>query len=507
MQAARIVVDRDFVLSDLDRRVFGAFVEHMGRCVYGGIFEPGHPTADAQGFRSDVLALTKELGPTIIRYPGGNFLSGYNWEDGVGPRAQRPVRRDLAWFSTETNQFGTNEFMDWSRKAGTEPMFGVNLGTGGPEQARRFLEYCNHAGGSALSDLRRAHGHAAPHGIKFWCLGNEMDGPWQICHKTAGEYGRAALETAKVMRWTDPTIQLAACGSSHRNMATYGTWEYTVLDHCFDEVDFISLHTYFRNDTDEIREYFGVIELMDAFIKEVVAICDAVAAKRRSPRRIMLSFDEWNVWYRTHQIEHMRKPGWPSAPPLIEEVYNVEDALIVGGALIALMNNADRVKAACLAQLVNVIGPIMTEPGGAAWRQTIFHPFALAARHGHGRVMQARVTSGGYSAKSFPEIPWLYASVVDNPADGSTTIFALNRHLSEPLDVVAELRGLGADRQLVAAHEIHHPKLKAVNTRDMPNTVTPRSNADVRVEGERVTARLKPASWNAIVTRAAPQAG
>ena len=502
MPQASIIVDRDFVLADLDRRVFGAFVEHMGRCVYGGIFEPGHPTADAQGFRGDVMELTRELGPTIIRYPGGNFLSGYNWEDGVGPREQRPARRDLAWFSTETNQFGTNEFIDWCRKTNIEPMLGVNLGTRGPDEARRFLEYCNHAGGSALSDLRRSHGYEAPHGVKFWCLGNEMDGPWQIGNKTAQEYGRAALETAKVMRWTDPTIQLAACGSSHRNMKTYGAWEYEVLDHCFDEVDFVSLHTYFRNDADEMSEYFGVIELMDAFIKEVVAICDSVAAKRRSHKRIMLSFDEWNVWYKTHTLEDMRKPGWPQAPKLIEEVYNVEDALIVGGALIALMNNADRVRAASLAQLVNVIGPIMTETGGAAWRQTIFHPFALAARHGHGRVMRARVDSPGYAAKAFPEIPYLYSTVVDNPEYGTTTIFALNRHLSEPLDLTAELRGLGRERTLVSATEIHHPNLKAINSRAQPNTLAPRASTAVSVEGERVVARLKPASWNVIVTKA-----
>lgn len=502
MPSAQVIVDRDFVLSELDRRVFGAFVEHMGRCVYTGIFEPGHPTADQQGFRGDVLELTKELGPTIIRYPGGNFLSGYNWEDGVGPREGRPRRRDLAWFSTETNQFGTNEFVDWCRKAGVEPMLGVNLGTRGPEEARRFLEYCNHAGGSELSELRRAHGYADPHNVKFWCIGNEMDGPWQICHKTAQEYGRAAQEAAKVMRWVDPTVQLAACGSSHRNMKTYGAWEYEVLDHCFDEVDFVSLHTYFRNDDDDLPEYFGVIELMDAFIREVVAICDAVAAKRRSQKRIMLSFDEWNVWYRTHQIEHMRRPGWPEAPRLIEEVYNAEDALIVGGALIALMNNADRVKCACLAQLANVIGPIMTEPGGAAWRQTIFHPFALAARYGHGRVMQARVNAPAYAARSFPEIPYLYATVVDDPATGNTTIFALNRHLTEPLELEAELRGLGADRQVVEALQVHSPNLKAANTHAAPSTVSPARLGAVTVDGERVRARLEPASWNVIVTRA-----
>lgn len=502
MPHASLVVDRDFAVADLDRRIFGAFIEHMGRCVYTGIFEPGHPQADAQGFRDDVLELTRELGPTIIRYPGGNFLSGYDWRDGVGPVAERPVRRDLAWFSTETNRFGTNEFIDWCRKADIEPMFGVNLGTKGPDEARQFLEYCNHAGGSQLSDLRRAHGWEKPHDVKFWCLGNEMDGPWQICHKTAAEYGRAALETAKVMRWVDPTVQLAACGSSHRNMPSFGAWEYEVLDHCFDEVDFISLHTYFRNDDDDMREYFGVIELMDTFIREVVAIADAIAAKRRSSKKIMLSFDEWNVWYRTHQIEHMRRPGWPEAPRLIEEVYNVEDALIVGGALITLMNNADRVKAACLAQLVNVIGPIMTEPGGPAWRQTIFHPFALAARHGHGRVMRTRVESPCYAAKSFPEIPYLLSCVVHNPIDGITTIFAMNRHLTETLDLTAELRGLGTERRLVSAQEVHDPQLKTVNTRERPNAVTARDLGDVRVEGERITARLKPGSWNVIVTQA-----
>ena len=270
--------------------------------------------------------------------------------------------------------------MTWCKAAGIEPMFAVNLGTRGPDEARHFIEYCNHPGGTQYSDLRRAHGFEQPHGIKFWCLGNEMDGPWQICQKTAAEYGRVAQETAKVMRWVDPGVQLTACGSSNHAMPTYGHWEHEVLERCFDHVDFISLHQYFRNDANDIKTYFSVIEDLDSFIKEVVAIADAVAAKRRSPKRIMLSLDEWNVWYKAHTPSDLRKPGWPQAPRLIEEVYNFEDALIVGGVLITLMNNADRVKAACLAQLVNVIGAIMTEPGGPAWRQTIFHPFSQAAR-------------------------------------------------------------------------------------------------------------------------------
>ena len=498
MTKASITVDRDFVVSDLDRRVFGAFVEHLGRCVYGGIYEPGHSTADARGFRGDVMELTKELGASIIRYPGGNFMSGYDWEDGVGPVEARPKKLDLAWFSTETNRFGTNEFIDWCKAAGVEPMLGVNLGTRGPDEARRYLEYCNHPGGSHFADLRRSHGYEAPHDVKFWCLGNEMDGPWQIGAKTAQEYGRVAKESAKVMRWIDPTLVLSACGSSHRQMPTYGSWEYEVLDHCFDEADFISLHTYFANKTDEIDEYFGVIDQMDSFIKEVVAICDAVAAKRRSPKRIMLSFDEWNVWYKAHTIEHMRKPGWPEAPALLEEIYNMEDALIVGGALITLMNNADRVKCACLAQLVNVIGPIMTETGGPAWRQTIFHPFALAARHGQGRVLQAKVETPTVVTKAVPEMPLLLTSVTDDPATGRLSIFALNRSPTDALDVAIDLRGFGAEIRVETALELHHANLKAINSKEAPDVVKPAPLEGVRVDGGKVSARLKPLSWNVI---------
>lgn len=502
MISAHVIVNRDFVLADLDRRVFGAFVEHMGRCVYGGIFEPGHPTADEHGFRGDVLALTRELGPTIIRYPGGNFLSGYNWEDGVGPVEDRPRRLDLAWFSTETNRFGTNEFIEWARAAGVEPMLGVNLGTRGPDEARRFLEYCNHPGGTALSGLRHEHGHAEPHDVKFWCLGNEMDGPWQINAKTAAEYGRVAHETAKVMRWVDPSIELAACGSSNREMETFAAWEYEVLEHTFDDVDFISLHTYFANPHGTTEEFFGNIERMDSFIKEVVAVADAVAARRRSPKRIMLSFDEWNVWYKARGIDFQRIAGWPEAPKLIEEVYNVEDALVVGGALITLMNNADRVRCACLAQLVNVIGPIMTETGGPAWRQTIFHPFALAARYATGRVLRILVDSPSYAAVSAPEIAYLLASVVEDEATGRIAIFALNRHLSEELALSVDLYGFAIEG-IETAVQVHHANMKVTNTKAAPDTLVPMPLEGVNVAEGKLAARLRPGSWNVIVVSTA----
>jgi alpha-L-arabinofuranosidase len=499
MLTSQIVIDRDFAIAPLDRRVFGTFVEHMGRCVYGGIYEPGHPTADSNGFRADVLALTRELGATTIRYPGGNFLSGYNWEDGVGPRDKRPKRLDLAWGSTESNAFGTNEFVTWCKAAGVEPMFAVNLGTRGPDEARHFLEYCNHPGGTYYSDLRRAHGFEKPHDIKLWCLGNEMDGPWQICQKTAAEYGRIAQETAKVMRWVDPGVQLTACGSSNRGMPTYGHWEHDVLERCFENVDFISLHQYFRNDANNIRTYFSVIEDLDYFIKEVVAIADAVAAKRRSPKRIMLSLDEWNVWYKAHTPADLRKRGWPEAPPLIEEIYNFEDALIVAGVLITLMNNADRVKVACLAQLVNVIGAIMTERGGAAWRQTIFHPFAQCAQFGHGEVLRTNVKTDSYATESHPKIDFLLSSVLHDPGSGRATVFALNRSTTEEMQLAVELRGLGA-RRLVEATELHHPDLKASNTRGAPSLVAPKKHGDASTAGTILRAKLRPLSWNVFVT-------
>jgi len=509
MRNATVVLDRDFRIGTTDPRLFGAFIEHLGRCVYGGIYEPGHPTADAKGFRQDVMALVRELSPTTMRYPGGNFVSGYNWEDGVGPVEQRPRRLDYAWLSTEPNTFGTNEFIDWCRMAGIEPMLAVNLGTRGPDEAGRFIEYCNHPGGTALSDLRRQHGYAAPHGVKFWCLGNEMDGPWQTCAKTADEYGRVATEAAKIMRWVDPTIELAACGSSGRNMATYGAWEDTVLQHTFDQVEWISLHTYLNNYADDTPAFLASPDLMDAFIEEVVAIADAVAARRRSRKRIMLSFDEWNVWYRTRRRTANRtRPGWPVAPPILEEVYTMQDALAFGGACIALLNHADRVRAASLAQLVNVIAPIMTETGGSAWRQTIFWPFAHISNHGRGTALRAIVGSETYSAAYhdprgpsdppilLPAVPYLKLAAVHTEG-GGVSLFALNRDLHQPIRMTAEVRGFGTLR-VTDAVTMHNQDLNLANTKDAPDQVRPLALGNINAVESIVTAELPPASWTMV---------
>jgi alpha-N-arabinofuranosidase len=509
MQRATVLLDRDFAIGQTDPRLFGAFVEHLGRCVYGGLFEPGHPTADEKGFRRDVLDLVRELGPTIIRYPGGNFVSGYNWEDGVGPVEARPKRLDLAWFSTEPNTFGTNEFVDWCRAAGLEPMLAVNLGTRGGDAARNLVEYCNHPGGTHYSDLRRRHGYEHPHGVKFWCLGNEMDGPWQMEYKTATQYGLVAREAAKMMRWIDPTVELTACGSSSRNMPSYGRWEDEVLEHTFEHVDYISLHTYLNDYADDIPAFLASPDLMDSFIDEVVAIADAVAARRRSPKRMMLCFDEWNVWYRTRRNRRARvMEGWPVAPPILEEKYNMKDALAFGGLCISLLNHADRVRAACLAQLVNAIAPIMTESGGPAWRQTIFYPFAQMSRYGRGRVLQTRVESESYSASyydprgeqdlTFPisHVPYLKIAAVADES-GGLSLFLLNRHLEDAMTVSIEARSF-REMAVATALQLSDDDLSAVNTKEDPDRVSPAPLDDVRVEGGRIRATLRPASWNLV---------
>jgi len=492
---ATVIVDRDFTVGETDPRLFGGFIEHLGRHIYTGIYEPGHPRADADGFREDVLELVRELNMPIMRYPGGNFVSGYHWEDGVGPRDQRPVRLDFAWQVTETNQFGTNEFITWCRKAGTAPMLAVNLGTRGPAEAREYLEYCNHAGGTAWSDLRRRHGYPEPHNVRLWCLGNEMDGPWQLGHMTAEEYGRLAAETARIMKQFDPNLELVVCGSSHRGMPTFGTWEWTVLDHAFEHVDYLSLHTYYGRGSEGTPGYLGWPDHMDRFIEEAAACADAVAAKRRSPRRIHLSFDEWNVW--GNSGSHRLTEPWPVAPRSHESIYTVEDALVVGGMLLALLNHADRVRVGCLAQVVNVIAPIMTEPGGAAWRQTIFYPFAQASRYGRGVVLRTLVTSTAYDAPNGHGFPHLKTAVVRSPEGDALTIFALNRAVEQSLALTVEMRAF-APMRVAEWTVLRDDDLTAANTRANPARVQLRPMTGATMDGSRLMVRLPPASWNMI---------
>jgi alpha-N-arabinofuranosidase len=496
VKAARLVLDRGFAVAEVDERVFGSFVEHMGRAVYGGIYEPGHPTADDEGFRGDVLSLVRELGVSIVRYPGGNFVSGYDWEDGVGPRSERPARLDLAWRSLESNHVGTDEFVAWARKADVEPMLAVNMGSRGLDAARSLVEYCNLAGGSKWADLRRTNGHEEPYGVKVWCIGNEMDGPWQIGHKDAVAYGRLANEAGKAMRWVDPGIELVVVGSSNSRMPTFGAWEDTVLDLTWEIADHLSLHTYY--DPESFRSldaFLACSRDLDRMIDTIAATADAVAGRKRSRKRISLSVDEWNVWYQTSNA-HQRgaEVGFDPAPPMAEDTYTVADALVVGCLLITLLRHADRVRMACIAQLVNVIPPIRTLDGGPAWRQTTYFPLLHASRWGRGTVLRVESDAPTYDVPDEGAVSVLEATAV--AAEDAVTLFAVNRAADAlPLEAVVRDAGdLAVAEHLVLADDDPY----AVNTADDPERVLPRAATGARVEGEVLHATLPPRSWNVI---------
>lgn len=492
---ARVIADRAFQKAEVDPRLYGSFVEHTGRAVYGGIYEPTHPTADRYGFRGDVEEIVKELRLPMIRYPGGNFLSGYNWEDGVGPVENRPVKRDAAWRSLETNEVGTNEFIAWARRLGIEPMMAVNLGTRGADEARALLEYCNSPGGSYYSDLRRKHGYEEPHKVKLWCLGNEMDGPWQICQKTPMEYARLAKETAKVMKMVDPDIELVACGSSNDTMPTMGVWEQTVLEECYPFIDYLSMHLYIDNREDDTPLFLAKPVGMEEFIHTIVSVCDYVGGKLHSGKKIHISFDEWNVAYHSNAADAHQEP-WQIAPPLGEDVYNFQDAVAAGLMLLTLMRNADRVKVACHAQLINVIGAIMTKTGGKAWRQTIYYPFLHACRYGLGTVLHTVQQSDCYGAGRFQKVPYLDAVTIHREETGELTVFCVNRSETEELELELELRGFegyGPVEQI----GYHCGDKYAVNTAEK-QPVVPVSESGPEIVAGKARAKLKPLSWNVL---------
>jgi len=496
---AKLAVNKNFIIDKVDPRIFGSFVEHLGRCVYEGIYEPGHRTADAHGFRNDVKELVRELNTSFIRYPGGNFVSGYNWEDGIGPKENRPKRLDLAWKTLETNEVGIHEFAYWAGEVDAEINMAVNLGTRGIEEARNILEYCNHNGGSYWSDLRRKNGAEKPFNIKTWCLGNEMDGPWQMGAKTAEEYGRIAAEAAKMMKWTDNNIELVACGSSFVKMPTFASWEATILEHTYEHVDYLSLHSYYGNRDNDIKSYLAQSIEMDQFIKSVAAICDYVKAKKHSKKTLNLAFDEWNVWYHSNEQDKkiMEEDPWTFAPPLLEDIYNFEDALLVGSLLITLLKNCDRVKIACIAQLVNVIAPIMTEKNGEAWRQTTFYPFMQAARYGKGIVLRPHIECPTYSCESFTDVPYIESVAVFNEEHEEIVIFAVNRSLEDVIEFDIEVQGFIL-KGMPKMTEISGHDLKTVNTKSNGSVKPQKKSITGITVGNTVSAELTPLSWNVI---------
>jgi alpha-L-arabinofuranosidase len=497
--ATRVYLDTRRTTAPIDENLFGSFLEHLGRAIYEGIYDPGSKLSDQNGFRKDVMEAVRALGVPIIRYPGGNFVSGYDWLDGIGPKDKRQAVLDKAWNSLNTNQFGTDEFMLWCKEVGTKPLMGLNLGTGTPEQAAALVEYCNVEKGTRWSELRRKNGIAGPYKVQNWCLGNEMDGPWQIGHMTAPQYGMKAADAARQMRYVDPSLTLVACGSSGPFMPTYLEWDREVLEQCYQYVDALSLHRYVGNGPEgsngDSSAYLAVNLTMDRQIEETVAVCDYVQGRLRSPKQLWLSFDEWNVWYREHTGDAVNGHE-KSAAHLLEEVYNLEDALVVGGIINTLLRNANRVKIACLAQLVNVIAPIMTNANGL-YRQTICYPYSWGLKMARGSVLNTQQDGPTYEVAKIGKVPYLDVVATISTASKNVSVFVLNRNLAKAQTVELVWED-SVPTQVATATVLTGSDLKAANSFDAPTKVTPQEFTKPTTSGGKTRFEVPPQSYTAI---------
>ena len=493
---AKVSLHKDFVIGQIDPKLYGSFVEHLGRCIYGGIYEPGHPKADANGIRRDVLEVIRELRIPIIRYPGGNYTAGYDWKDSIGPVAQRRARPDLAWLSLEPNTFGLEEFVSWAREVPADVLMTLNMGTQGVDDALSLLEYCNFPEGTYWSDLRKSHGRAAPYDFTHWCLGNETDGPWQVGQKSPAEYARLANETAKAMKRLDPRVKVCLCGSSFKTMPTFPEWDRTVVDLCYENVDYLSLHTYLRNFKKDRATYLAETAEMEDFITLAIGICDMVKDRRMTRKRLDISFDEWNVWPRAQESDRFTGP-WRFAPPLLEETYTMEDALVFGTMMNVLIRHADRVRMACMSLLVNAISPIMTATGGPVWRQTTFYPFRYGTLHATGNSLTPAVECPHYENSTYGSVPYLDVSAAASEETGELAVFIVNRHETENVDLRLYAGGF-PHLESIEHVVLDAPEPMAANTKENPLAVVPRSLGKGKVDGEVMDVRLPAFSWNMI---------
>jgi len=489
---ADIYIDNNRKISQISPLLFSGFAEHMGRCVYEGIYDPKSPHADENGLRKDVLEALCEVNYRAIRYPGGNFLSGYRWEDGVGPKDQRPVRRDLAWKSIETNQFGTNEFMDFCKKIGADPMMGVNMGTGTIQDASNLVEYCNAPAGTKYGDLRGEHGYKDPHNVKYWCVGNEMDGPWQIGHLDAVEYGKKAREAAKMMRLQDESIELVLCGSSNTEMPTYPEWDKTALELCWDKVDYHSMHYYAMNYEDDTPSYLAYSAEFEYFVDTLSGVLRYVKAKNRSKHDVYLSWDEWNVWYKDRSGDG----NWTEAPHISEEVYNLEDALVVAQWLNVFLRKSDVIKIAALAQIVNVISPMTTTTDGLL-KHTTHYPLMLFSNLASGDALDVAVKCPRYETKAYGDMPILDVSSSYNEETGKHAVFIVNRNQTESVPVDLHWQDM-KPQSVDAAYQMSGTDPKAFNTFENPDNITTVNISAPDVKDGQVSMVLPPLSFTVL---------
>ena len=459
---ARIKIDTERVIGDIDPLIYGNFIEHLGRCIDGGVFEEKSRLSDANGFRRDVLEAARKLNVSILRWPGGNFSSNYHWRDGIGPRDQRPPRLEMAWGTVESNRFGTHEFLTYAEMLGTQPYICANLGTGTWTEAQQWVEYCNSAEDTAMTRLRKQNGRTEPWKVKYWGLGNEMDGPWQMGHRSAEDYGKFALEAAKLMKWTDPNIKLIAAGSSNYGAdVDWTAWNRTVLDFLKDHADYLAIHRYVGNPQNDYDGFLASSVELDERIKITEGVIQAAVSRQTNHRPIYIAWDEWNVWYRARGAQQRGRR-------ILEERYNLEDALVVATFLNSFVNHANIVKIANMAQLVNVIAPMFTNDEGM-FLQTIYYPLQLFASNTKGKAVELYVDSPRYKTARYDGVPYLDASAGwDN---GSLVLNVVNRHRDQAIEAELEAQ----DKQFTGAvtvSEVNGSDIKAENDFNKTNVKT-----------------------------------
>jgi alpha-L-arabinofuranosidase len=486
---ATVTLNTEDVVGEISPNIFGSFVEHLGRCVYEGIYDPQSPLADKNGFRTDVLAALREMRIPVMRYPGGNFVSGYDWRDGVGPRESRPRRRELAWSSIETNQFGTNEFITFCRTLGCEPMLGMNFGTGTIQDASDYVEYCNAPAGTKWSDLRKSHGFAEPHNVKYWCLGNEMDGPWQIGHMTAVDYARKALEAAKMMKTQDHSIKTIVCGSSGPFMKTFPDWDRTALETCWSHADYLSLHNYATNWENDTPGFLAYSVEFERHIDTLETILRETKQKVGGKHDIYLSQDEWNVWYK----DRHGNGNWQVAPHLCEEPYNLEDALVVAQWMNVFLRKCHVVKMACLAQVVNVIAPLKTH-GEKLLKESTYFPFVWYANAARGVAIKPTIDAPPFKTKRFGDVPTIDAAATIDHASGKAAVFIVHRNSTETLKTEIAFTGPKIPTKVLDAVQIWGLDPKAGNTFDRPEVIVPRRVGAMPLNDGRFPIKLPPLS-------------
>jgi len=448
-EIARIKIDTDRTIGEVDPLLFGNFSEHLGRMIYGGIYEEGSPLSDSDGFRKDVLEVVKPLNVSILRWPGGNFASGYNWKDGIGPKDQRPVRIDLAWNDLESNRFGTDEFLRYCERIGAEPYICINAGLGTVDDARHWVEYCNESRHTYWADQRRKNGREAPYKVKYWALGNEIDGPWQLGNKSAEEYAKFALETAKAMRLVDRDIKLVASGSSNYG-ADWIAWNRTVASVLRNTADYIAIHTYINNRDNDLERFLGWSQTIDHYIEVTAALIKQAQSGQPNPRPLYVAYDEWNVWYRTGNREKL------------EEIYNFEDALAMGMFFNSFFRHANVVKMANLAQMVNVIAPIMTNKQGLFLQPTYFPLVEFGKQRGN-TALDVFVSAPTYRIQTRPPLRYLDVSATFDAKNHQVYLNVLNR--SKDKDIATRIDNQeGALESEVGVWEMNHPDLKATHT-------------------------------------------